>query len=220
MKLQDKVCIVTGAASGIGKEIALEFTRARAAKIVVADLNMAGGAMPPRTETRKAAGQPGDRRWRLNVTDEAQVDASASPGEHQGLRQHRRADQQRRHSDRPPDRGIPASRNGRRLLVDPPRRRVPDDQGAPASGRCIKASKKGGSIIYMGSVHSKEASVLKAALRHRQARPDRAGQGGVEGRRRARRARQRHLPPASCARRWWTSKSPSRPSRWASRRTT
>ena len=54
--------------------------------------------------------------------------------------------------------------------------------------------KSSGSIIYMGSVHSKEASPLKIGLRHRQARPARAGPRDLQGRRRARRARQRHLP--------------------------
>ena len=43
---------------------------------------------------------------------------------------------------------------------DPPRRRLPDDR-APACAQMYAAG-SGGSIIYMGSVHSKEASVLKA----------------------------------------------------------
>ncbi|HEX7008316.1 MAG TPA: SDR family NAD(P)-dependent oxidoreductase, partial [Alphaproteobacteria bacterium] len=38
MRLKDKVAIVTGAASGIGKEIAATFAR-EGAKVVVADLN-------------------------------------------------------------------------------------------------------------------------------------------------------------------------------------
>ena len=38
MKLRDKVCIVTGAASGIGKEIALTYAR-EGGKVVIADLN-------------------------------------------------------------------------------------------------------------------------------------------------------------------------------------
>ena len=41
MRLEDKVAIVTGAASGIGKEIARTFAR-DGAKIVIADLNQEG----------------------------------------------------------------------------------------------------------------------------------------------------------------------------------
>ena len=38
MKLRNKVCMVTGAASGIGKEIALRFA-AEGARVAIADLN-------------------------------------------------------------------------------------------------------------------------------------------------------------------------------------
>ena len=38
MRLEDKTAIVTGAASGIGKQIALVFARA-GAKVAIADLN-------------------------------------------------------------------------------------------------------------------------------------------------------------------------------------
>src|SRR3979409_1966376 len=38
MKLKDEVCIVTGAASGIGKEIALAYAR-EGAKVAIADLD-------------------------------------------------------------------------------------------------------------------------------------------------------------------------------------
>ena len=39
MKLENKVAVITGAASGIGKEIAIEYAR-EGAKVVVADLNL------------------------------------------------------------------------------------------------------------------------------------------------------------------------------------
>jgi 3-hydroxybutyrate dehydrogenase len=40
MRLEDKIAIVTGAASGIGKEIARTFAR-EGAKVVIADLDLA-----------------------------------------------------------------------------------------------------------------------------------------------------------------------------------
>ena len=41
MLMKDKVAVVTGAASGIGKEIAIQFARA-GARICIADLNHQG----------------------------------------------------------------------------------------------------------------------------------------------------------------------------------
>ena len=43
MNLKSKVAVVTGAASGIGREIARTFGR-EGAKVVIADLNQAGAA--------------------------------------------------------------------------------------------------------------------------------------------------------------------------------
>ena len=53
MRLKDKVAVVTGAASGIGKEIAIVYAR-EGAKVVIADLNQ-GGADAAAAEL-KAAG--------------------------------------------------------------------------------------------------------------------------------------------------------------------
>ena len=59
MKLKDKVCIVTGAASGIGKEIALTYAK-EGGKVVIADMNLAA-AQAAADEIVKG----GEQRWRL-----------------------------------------------------------------------------------------------------------------------------------------------------------
>src|SRR5206468_327959 len=71
MSLKDKVAIVTGAASGIGKEIARQFV-GEGAKVAIADLNLQAGQaaaaeLDPTGERVMAVA--------MNVTDEAQVDA-------------------------------------------------------------------------------------------------------------------------------------------------
>ncbi len=55
MKLKDKVAYITGAASGIGKEIAIVFAR-EGARIVIADLNQAA-AEATATELKSSGAQ-------------------------------------------------------------------------------------------------------------------------------------------------------------------
>jgi NAD(P)-dependent dehydrogenase (short-subunit alcohol dehydrogenase family) len=75
MNLKSKVAVVTGAASGIGREIARIFCRA-GAKVVIADLNQAGAAA--------VAAELGDVDSAIgigmDVTDETQVDAGMAAG--------------------------------------------------------------------------------------------------------------------------------------------
>src|SRR6188472_809749 len=71
MRLQDKVAVVTGAASGIGKEIAIVYAR-EGAKVVIADLNQEG-ADATAAELVAAGGIA--MGVAMDVTDEAQVDA-------------------------------------------------------------------------------------------------------------------------------------------------
>src|SRR5260221_11321975 len=73
MRLKDKVAIVTGAASGIGKEIAKAFVR-EGARVVIADLNQkaADAAAAELGDTRKAFGVV------MDVTNEQQVEAGAA----------------------------------------------------------------------------------------------------------------------------------------------
>src|SRR5919109_5298467 len=64
MRLRNKVCIVTGAASGIGKEIALRYAR-EGAKVAIADLNKA--------QAQAAADEIKGLAVAMDVTSEEQV---------------------------------------------------------------------------------------------------------------------------------------------------
>ena len=74
MKLKDKVCIITGAAQGIGLATALRFA-AEGAVVVVCDLRQAD--VDATLAQCRAHGGPADRStgFVLSVTDRAQVDA-------------------------------------------------------------------------------------------------------------------------------------------------
>jgi 3-hydroxybutyrate dehydrogenase len=154
MKLQDKVCIVTGAASGIGKEIAQTYAR-EGGKIVIADLNKAA-AQAVADEITRAGGIA--MAVAMDVTDEEQVNTAVAE--------------------------VVAAYGGVDVLVSNAGIQIvhPIEEfpfadwkkmlaihldGAFLTTRAcmphMQASGKGGSIIYMGSVHSKEASVLKSA---------------------------------------------------------
>src|SRR5471032_1624697 len=72
MTLTGKIAFVTGAASGIGKEIALEYVLA-GAKVAIADINQAASdATAAEIGKDKAIGVAAD------VTDEAQVEAAVA----------------------------------------------------------------------------------------------------------------------------------------------
>jgi 3-hydroxybutyrate dehydrogenase len=152
-RLAGKVAFITGAASGIGKAIALEFAR-EGAKIAIADLNGQAAAAAA-AEIEKA----GTRAIgvSVDVTDEAQVEAAVQAtikafGNIDILIS---------------DAGIQivhpivdlSFAEWKKMLA------IHLDGAFLTTRACVKqmiVSKKGGSIIYMGSVHSKEASVLKA----------------------------------------------------------
>src|SRR6516164_1093015 len=151
MLLENKVAIVTGAASGIGKDIAMLFAR-EGARVAIADLNQKGA-------DAVAAELGGGKRAigvAVDVTNEAQTDTCVA----KTIEAFGRLD-------------ILVSNAGIQIVA-------PIDQfefakwkqllaihldGAFLTTRAAlremyKAGR--GSIIYMGSVHSKEASVLKA----------------------------------------------------------
>jgi 3-hydroxybutyrate dehydrogenase len=152
MRMQDKVAVVTGAASGIGKEIAATFAR-EGAKVVIADLNKAAAdaAALEMGGTDRAIGVA------MDVTNEAQVEAGVA----EALAKFGRID-------------VLVSNAG--IQVVSPLDEFPFDKwkqllaihldGAFLTTRAVLrhmyTRPGGGSIIYMGSVHSKEASQLKA----------------------------------------------------------
>jgi|SRR5579871_1189339 len=153
MRLQDKVAIVTGAASGIGKEIALEYAQ-EGAKVCIADLAL-DAANATAGEINKAGGTA--MAVAMNVVDEAQVDG----GVEQVVAKFGRVD-------------VLVSNAGIQIispvvdlkLADWKRMMAIHLDGAFLTTRaCMREmikSGRGGAIIYMGSVHSHLASPLKA----------------------------------------------------------
>jgi 3-hydroxybutyrate dehydrogenase len=154
MKLQDKVCIVTGAASGIGREIAFTFAR-EGGKVVIADLNQ-DAAQAVADAIIKAGGAA--LAVAMDVTSEEQVNAAvarvvAAWGGVDVLVSN--AGIQIVH----PIEEFPFA-DWKKMLA------IHLDGAFLTTKACVphmQASGRGGSIIYMGSVHSKEASVLKSA---------------------------------------------------------
>ena len=153
MRLDNKVAFVTGAASGIGKRIAQVYAQA-GASVAVADLNPQGAeaaAAELRAQGAQAIGIG------VDVTDEAGVDAAVARtvAELGGL-------------------DVLVSNAGIQIVAPLVEFSFADWKKllavhldgafltARAAMRQMVASQRGGSIIFMGSVHSKEASVLKA----------------------------------------------------------
>jgi 3-hydroxybutyrate dehydrogenase len=154
MKLKDRVAIVTGAASGIGREIAMIYAR-EGAKVAIADLNQKAAdatAADIKAVGGKAIGVA------MDVANEEAVNSGVAKtvSEFGGV-------------------DILVSNAGIQIVH-------PIEEFSYAEWKKMLAihldgaflttkaclphmykSGRGGSIIYMGSVHSKEASKLKAA---------------------------------------------------------
>lgn len=154
MKLEGKSAIVTGAASGIGKEIAMTFAHA-GANVVIADLNLDaanGVAAQVRDLGVQAMGIA------MDVADEKQVEAGVEAV-----------------ANKLGSVDILISNAGiqivhpveefslgewRKMLA------IHLDGAFLTTRACLRhmyQGDRGGSIIYIGSVHSKEASPLKSA---------------------------------------------------------
>ena len=153
MKLDGKVAMVTGAASGIGKEVARTFAR-EGAHVVIADLNLQQ-AQAAAEEIGKAG--PKALGLAMDVTDEQGVnrgiEATVSKfGKIDVIVSN--AGIQIVH----PLEEFPFGEWKRMLAIHL-------DGAFLTTKACLPHMYRsgGGSIIYMGSVHSKEASLLKAA---------------------------------------------------------
>ena len=150
MSLRDKTAIITGAASGIGKEIARKFV-AEGAQVAVADINLDAAAATAAELGANAMGIA------MDVTDEAQVEAGMD-----GV------------VERFGGIDVLVSNAGVQMVAPLDEFEFSDwrrllaihlDGAFLTTRACLRrmyARGRGGAIIYMGSVHSKEASVLKA----------------------------------------------------------
>lgn len=153
MKLSDKVAFITGAASGIGLRIAQRFASEGAA-IAIADLNASAAR-----QQAAALASEGARAFGLgvDVTNESQVDMAVA----QTIEQLGGLD-------------ILVSNAGIQIVAPIVDSSFEDWKGllsvhldgayltTRAAMRHMIARRRGGCIVYMGSVHSKDASVLKA----------------------------------------------------------
>lgn len=153
MRLQGKSTIVTGAASGIGREIARTYAR-EGAKVTIADLDEAG-AKAVADDISEVGGQA--LGLRMDVTDETEVDAAvAGAVEAFGTVDVLVSNAGIQHIDPLVDLTLADWRRLLAIHVD----------GAFLATRAVMrhmlAAGHGGSIVYMGSVHSKQASPLKA----------------------------------------------------------
>jgi len=152
MRLQNKVAIITGAASGIGKQIAVTFAR-EGGLVAIADLNRDAA-----NATAREIDPTGKRALgvSMDVTDEEQVDAgTAKVVETFGALD------------------VLVSNAGIQIVAPIVEFEFAKWKqllaihldGAFLTTRAALRQmykQRSGSVIYMGSVHSKEASVLKA----------------------------------------------------------
>ena len=153
MRIKDKVAVITGAASGIGKKIAETFAK-EGAKVIIADLN--------EDQAKAAAKEITDQNGKamgikMDVTSESDVDNGiANVIKTFGDIDILVSNAGTQHID-PVDQL--AFADWKKLLA------IQLDGAFLTTRACLRSMYKtgrGGSIIYMGSVHSKEASALKA----------------------------------------------------------
>jgi 3-hydroxybutyrate dehydrogenase len=150
MSLRHKTAVVTGAASGIGKEIARKFL-AEGAKVAVADIHLDAALATAAELGSNAMGVA------MDVAEEDQVEA----GIHEIVERFGAIDVLVSNA------GVQAVAPLDQFEFDAWRKllAIHLDGAFLTTRACLRrmyAQGRGGSIIYMGSVHSKEASALKA----------------------------------------------------------
>jgi 3-hydroxybutyrate dehydrogenase len=148
MQLHGKSAIVTGAASGIGAEIARVFAGA-GAKVCIADIDAEGAK-------RTCSGLENAIAVRMDVTNEAEVErAVGETAQKLGGIDILVSNAGMQHLDTIADVSFS---EWRRILA------VHLDGGFLTTRACLRRmieQRRGGTVILMGSVHSKEASVQK-----------------------------------------------------------
>ena len=148
MQLQGKSALITGAASGIGAEIARVFAAA-GARVCIADIDEAAAR-------RTASEFPNAVSLRMDVSEEAEVERGVEAAARQlGGIDILVSNAGVQHLDTIAEVSFD---DWKRILS------VHLDGGFLATRACLRrmiAQKRGGSVILMGSVHSREASVQK-----------------------------------------------------------
>jgi 3-hydroxybutyrate dehydrogenase len=150
MRLKDKIAIITGSGSGIGKKIAETFAK-EGAKVVIADIDLQQAEKTAKEISQDALA------LKMDVTHEEEVDNGVA----KVIKHFGGVD-------------ILVSNAGTQFISPIVDLSLKDwkkllsihlDGAFLTTKACLKnmyQRGKGGSIIYMGSVHSKEASKLKA----------------------------------------------------------
>ncbi len=153
MQLDGKVALITGAASGIGHAIAKRYLEADG-RVVIADLNVEGAA--------KAARELGDKKSVVSVGMDVSNEGQVNAGVAKTIEAFGRVDVLVSNAGIQivyPIEDFPFA-DWKKLLA------IHLDGAFLTTKACVKHMYKqnSGALIYMGSVHSHEASPLKSAL--------------------------------------------------------
>jgi 3-hydroxybutyrate dehydrogenase len=154
MKLKNNVAVVTGAGSGIGRQIALAMA-AEGARVAICDIGMEGAAQTVEMIAREGTGEAA--AFRMDVTSEEEVNKAMADI----------AGKWGRIDTLVSNAGIQIVHPIEKFPYEEFRKLVTIhlDGAFLTTKAAVKYmyEQKSGSLIYMGSVHSHEASALKTA---------------------------------------------------------